>query len=315
MSDPLSAKPSQRAIHLLGISCDSKGAEVCAARFEQDPAPELDRVDYLPRLFVASRQEGQTSSSDALLGMVDEVLGHLRKSAFPSLIGSPSAWLDGIVFNAGPGGFTAVRGACAVAQGLGFGWGKRIAAVSSLEAWAETVAFEGARDLLVGQREEVLVLLDARMGELYAGHFEFETTPQGGFVMNLIAESVLAPTLIQAWLASNRGRHRGRSALRQTTSNAATVAWYCGDFRASYPDLVVELEAQHWRAPAFLDPEQTLLRADGLLRSALRQGKQGFVQASQVGPHYVRNKVALNSLEQQALRDQHRAEALVLNRG
>ncbi|WP_025769358.1 tRNA (adenosine(37)-N6)-threonylcarbamoyltransferase complex dimerization subunit type 1 TsaB [Thioalkalivibrio sp. HK1] len=73
--------------------------------------------------------------------------------------------LDAVAFGRGPGSFTGLRIACAVAQGIGFGAGCPLVAVSTL------------RTLAVGAHratgaERVLVALDARMGEIYFGAFE-----------------------------------------------------------------------------------------------------------------------------------------------
>lgn len=64
--------------------------------------------------------------------------------------------LDGIGFGEGPGSFTGLRIACAVAQGLAFAVDIPVAGVNSLQALA--AASEGAR---------VIACLDARMGEVY----------------------------------------------------------------------------------------------------------------------------------------------------
>lgn len=65
--------------------------------------------------------------------------------------------LDAIAFGAGPGAFTGLRVACGAAQGLAVAGDVRVFPVTSLEAMA---ALTGA--------EQVLSLLDARMGEVYA---------------------------------------------------------------------------------------------------------------------------------------------------
>lgn len=68
--------------------------------------------------------------------------------------------LHAIAFARGPGSFTGLRIACGVAQGLAFAAGLPLIAVGTLEAMA--LASGGAR---------VIVVLDARMGEVYCGYF------------------------------------------------------------------------------------------------------------------------------------------------
>jgi tRNA threonylcarbamoyl adenosine modification protein YeaZ len=304
-------------IALLGISCDAKGVEISAGLFESKSSRQ-------PEVFVCSRQEGPGSSSDAALGLVDEVLGNFERSTGNQLReqgASPRNWLDGVVFNAGPGGFTSVRGACALAQGLGFGWSKSVAAISSLEAWAESVAFEQAQTSLAEQVDEILVLLDARMGELYAGHFRLHFLGSGRFDLHLLAEAVLAPELISTWLQANRlvevapDAFPKKIATREGTTPATGKGqtWYCGDFHASFPALSEVLQTQGGQYPSFLEPEAPKLAAQSLLRRAFALGRAAFQAPSEVGPRYIRNKVALNSLEQQALRDEHRAAAAASN--
>ena len=68
--------------------------------------------------------------------------------------------LDGIAFGAGPGGFTGLRLACGVAQGLACGLDLPVVPVSSLAALALT---SGAG--------KVLACLDARMNEVYVAAY------------------------------------------------------------------------------------------------------------------------------------------------
>ena len=72
--------------------------------------------------------------------------------------------LDAIAFGQGPGAFTGLRTACAVAQGLAFGLGKPVLAVDSLMLVAEDARTQGAGD-------DVWVAMDARIGEIYAAHY------------------------------------------------------------------------------------------------------------------------------------------------
>ena len=64
--------------------------------------------------------------------------------------------LDGIAFGAGPGAFTGVRIASGVAQGLGFGANLPVVGINTLTAVAEASG-----------QDKVIVCLDARMGEIY----------------------------------------------------------------------------------------------------------------------------------------------------
>lgn len=83
--------------------------------------------------------------------------------------------LNAIVFGRGPGSFTGLRTACAVAQGLAYGAGVPLLPVDTLLAVAEQARAEHAPQ---ASTLRLLAVLDARMGEVYAAPYDWA---QGGW--------------------------------------------------------------------------------------------------------------------------------------
>ncbi len=79
--------------------------------------------------------------------------------------------LDAIVFGAGPGSFTGLRTACSVAQGLAFGAAVPVLPMDSLLAVAEDARLQLGSPASLS----VTALLDARMDEMYAASYRFES--------------------------------------------------------------------------------------------------------------------------------------------
>ncbi|WP_462321689.1 tRNA (adenosine(37)-N6)-threonylcarbamoyltransferase complex dimerization subunit type 1 TsaB [Halochromatium sp.] len=112
--------------------------------------------------------------ADLILGMLDALLEEA---------GLRLTELDAIACGRGPGSFTGVRIAAAVAQGVAFGAGRPVIGISTLAATARA-AFRHS-----GQRK-IACALDARMDEVYWGCYYLEGD---GEAKLLDQELVVAP--------------------------------------------------------------------------------------------------------------------------
>ena len=180
--------------------------------------------------------------------------------------GSGLPQLDAIVFGRGPGSFTGLRTACAVAQGLAFGADILVLPVDTLLAVAEEArVLAGVND----QPLTVLAMLDARMDEVYSAAWDWDgqrwTLRQplqvGG------PQHVLLPDAPRVLLAGNA------------------------------------FEAYGERLPAG-ERVQALPTAAALLRLAPSLFADGHaVPAEQAMPLYIRDKVAQTTAERMAERE------------
>ena len=194
--------------------------------------------------------------------------------------------LDAIAVSRGPGAFTGVRLAIALAQGIALALHKPVVAVSTLMAIAAALppplrrqgrAGEG----LSGRQENtekvrILAAIDARMGEVYAGAFE----RQGDELIALSKEVVAAPD--QVVLPDNQGN------------------WHAAGtgFAAANNALQLHLGSQ------LIDVDASILpHAADVARLAVAAYQRGEALAPErVEPAYLRNNVALTLEEQKALR-------------
>ena len=140
--------------------------------------------------------EAGKAYAEQLLAMVADVLAEAQIAL---------ADLDGIAASIGPGAFTGVRVSVAVAQGLAFGAGLRVAAVSTLEALALRALSEPA----ASTPQHAIACLDARMREVYWGCFRADAA-RG--VIATTAPRVSAPDLVAVPPSRHLGIGRGFAA-------------------------------------------------------------------------------------------------------
>lgn len=174
--------------------------------------------------------------------------------------------LDAVAISRGPGAFTGVRLAIAIAQGIALAIDRPLLAVSTLQALALRAP--------VGQ-QQVLAAIDARMGEVYAGRFACVD----GQWQAIDAEQVMPPQALalegQGWF----GVGTGFAALDGALVQAAGAALAGVDAGA---------------LPHAAD-------VASLAVAAFARGEA--IAPERVEPAYLRNNVALTIAEQQALRE------------
>jgi len=135
--------------------------------------------------------ELERGHAEQLLPMIDSVLAEG---------GVPLSALDAIAFGRGPGGFTGVRLAASVAQGLAFGAQVGVVPVSNLAAVAQRVVQSNP------SLRRVLVANDARMKEVYWAWFEVDGALRSGAEhVSAAAAVTLPPDSSGAWAAAGRG--------------------------------------------------------------------------------------------------------------
>ena len=203
----------------------------------------------------ARESSGVRTHSATILPMVQELL---------AAAGIALADVDAIAFGAGPGSFTGVRTACGIAQGLAFGAGLPVVPVVTLEAAAE-------RCWQASGATEVLVVLDARMNEVYWAQYRRNGDGWDAVCAPaLAAPAQVAPVMVDGLAACGNGLE-------------AYAAAFAG---AAFANIV----------PGIVPHAEQVARL-GQLGLAHGHG----VGAAQAQPLYLRNKVAYTSAERQRI--------------
>jgi tRNA threonylcarbamoyladenosine biosynthesis protein TsaB len=184
--------------------------------------------------------------------------------------GIAKSQLDAIAVGRGPGAFTGVRLAVALAQGIALALDRPVVPVSTLAALAMQ-----ARPQSLAEPARVIAAIDARMSEVYAGMFEL----RDGDAVPLSSECVCNPDEFELaegeWLGVGTGFAAADGTLRRRFDKQLA-----GCDAAALPHAA---EVARLAALAFARGE--------------------VVAPERVEPAYLRNNVALTLAGQQALRD------------
>lgn len=172
--------------------------------------------------------------------------------------------LDAIAVGRGPGAFTGVRLAIAIAQGVALALDRPVLPLSTLAALAMQAG---------GERR--IAAIDARMGEVYLGAFARD----GDGLVALSEEGVVKPDMATVpdgddWHGAGTG------------------------FAAAEGALQARLQGRL----ATVDAQALPHAADVARLAALAFGRGEALAAERVEPAYLRNDVALTLAQQQALR-------------
>ena len=179
--------------------------------------------------------------------------------------GIAKSQLDGIAVGRGPGAFTGVRLAIALAQGIALALDRPVVAISTLAALA-----------MQSRGERILAAIDARMGEVYLGAF----VRKGDDLVATADEAVLKPDAAplpegMEWHGVGTG------------------------FSASDSALQARLQPHLLAVDAGALPHA----GDVARLGALGFVRGEALAPDRIEPAYLRNNVALTLAEQQALRD------------
>ena len=211
-------------------------------------------------------ERAEQQHSEVVLPMVRQVLDGA---------GIDLKHVDAFVVGIGPGGFTGVRLAVAVVQGLAFATRKLVMPLSSLLAMAQAVYVQQGVECVV------TVAMDARMQEVY--HATYRVNASG-------IEELQAPSLsrIQDFIAAqNEWVH---------DQNFGVV----GNAMVAFQQLVdwgIQHSAHVWQ----IDHEAP--HARDLLSAAQQLGTNGqMIAPEQIAPLYVRDKIAQTIAERAALK-------------
>lgn len=251
-------------VHLLALETSGSLCGVALISRREDGRTSVSRLEH----------DATGEHAERLLPMVDELLAErgLGRNA-----------LSAVAFGQGPGGFTGLRVACGVAQGIAFALQIPVVPVASLMAVAQRDV-----DTMPDAADAVRVVVqDARMGELYLAAYAPDEM-QGWSVLQ--APMLLAASDLPLWL--------------EQASQASHILPPQGVLRLVGDGLPLCPQINTFSLPG----EMSLVQGPSLRPDAVTVGKLGLAQflrgehvlPEQAAPLYVREKVAFTTRERQA---------------
>lgn len=222
----------------------------------------LHKGNVIERVAPAAR-----SHSKLLYPMLNEIMAELEIK--------PNQ-LDAVSFVNGPGSFTGLRIAAATAQGIGFANDIPLLPVSTLQAMAQQAYAEF-------QANEVIPLMDARMQEIYVGHYKLDSNQ----LMQAACPDQIAPATINP---------------DDLKFNTQEDVFACGMGLATLKDVLHE----NWTNIYQSSDDKQVLKAHSLLPLACHQLKNNIVSAAdEVELVYLREQDHWKTIKQQkALKQQ-----------
>ena len=203
--------------------------------------------------------------------------------------------LQGLAYTQGPGAFTGLRGACSAVQGLALGLGIAAVAVPSLQVVAEDARLQAVERGALPPTEAcvVHVAVDARMGQVYEEVLAWD----GRRWSSLLGPAVRTPEDLAAAWADAMGPDAAPA--RSGRSVASRPRLMAGSGLHLLPQEV----AQGWRTGALAWVEREARRPAALGYCACAAWAHGpRLDAAQVMPLYVRDRVAQTTAEREAQR-------------
>lgn len=177
---------------------------------------------------------------------------------------------DAIAFGCGPGSFTGLRTACGVVQGIAFGLRLPVIPITTLEAMAESCRQKAGST-------HILPLLDARMHEIYWAEYVYEND---GW-----------QTVVEPQLSAISDIHPKKDG-----------SIFCGNGLTAYPEDLKNIVAGSKQMPDIFPDAASIASL-----AAVRFSQGDIIPVEQVQPLYLRNKVALKTVERLALKEQNHA--------